>query len=187
MQPDTKLSIKEKINLLESSNTKLSIKEKINLLESSISSREAVIRANQKQLLTLKPLVTNTLKTIATLEENIQENADYIRDYTVELECEKVKLTNITDVEVGDVFMFKNGNSTVIIVENRYDSYKGVQLFNFAGLDSALKLFSDYRDGATKEEIISYLNANSAEKAGNISEGIRGLVAGITRNHNHCS
>ena len=107
------------------------------------------------------------------------------KEYTIDIEKAKslgiLKDKTIKDFKVGDVYLYNDGENTkIIIVENGYYDVYTPRRWNIAGLDGGLRVFADFgSDGASKKQMLEYLNDGHKKFIKNINEDIKSLI----RNH----
>lgn len=88
-----------------------------------------------------------------------------------QVEEKKVEIpAKVNNFEVGDIFVSKNGSSTVLIIPACYKKTR----FLLAGLNG-LEIFTNFylKNGATKEEILDYLNQNKYFFVTNINDKVK--------------
>ena len=106
------------------------------------------------------------------------------KEYTIDIEKAKSlgilkEDKTIKDFKVGDVYLYKE-TTKIIIVENGYCDVNTLHRWNIAGLDQGLRVYSDFgRNGASKEQMLEYLNDGPKKFIKNINEDIKSLMRNL--------
>ena len=105
------------------------------------------------------------------------------QDYNVNLE-KAIELgviskdSTIKDFNVGDLFVSKYGIK-MIIVDHGYFSGVEKAKYNIIGLRNSFQVYSDFRSGATKDEIINYLNDVNFKFVKNLNKDLENLLGNV--------
>jgi len=93
----------------------------------------------------------------------------------------------ITSFEVGDLYIIDPHDTPVVIVEHGYKysstDLKEPKLYNIIGFNYTLQNYSDFRKGATEEQMIEFLNRQitfGAKFIKNINQDFHALVQKVT-------
>jgi hypothetical protein len=105
------------------------------------------------------------------------------QDYNVNLE-KAIELgviskdSSIKDFNVGDLFVTKYGIK-MIIVDHGYFFGLEKAKYNIIGLGNSFKVYSDFRSGATKDEMIEYLNNENYKFVKNLNKDLENLLGNV--------
>jgi hypothetical protein len=106
-------------------------------------------------------------------------------EYTIDIEKAKslgiLKDKTIKDFKVGDVYLYNDrANIKIIIVESGYCDVDTSHRWNIAGLDHGLRVYSDFgSEGASKKQMLEYLNDGPKKFIKNINEDIKSLMRNL--------